>query len=340
VKRKIRFLLTFLILSLFLSFTPLFGFDSYFDDPEDEEDEFVEEPVDEFRDRRVDEFRDGPVDEFRDGPVDEFRDSRSESFIKDDFVPSSDDIVLEKREGKQTYRYKEPDIGKVTVATYLYQESSVTSKKVFELYRNDQVVIVNESSGWYQVEFLGREGWVPLQDIRLEKWHSYRVFFELGGGVGSGGGDISNFDVIGNYFFRLNVSLLQDIAIGVEGKGISFDAGALYAGGGLMVRYYIHGLRTKKSRSALTISGGYIGGLEKPGSSYEYQAGETEYKVFSGPYFGAALDYYFRAWEHFAVGFGGHFNFVQLNGKTENTDLKKQFVQGGAHISFIFNVLR
>jgi hypothetical protein len=363
VKRKKRFYLTLFIAFVFLRVTPLFGFEEYFDEPEDEfrdepedefrdepEDEFRDEPEDEFRDEPEDEFRDEPVDEFRDEPVDEFRDEPADPFVKDEFVPEErrdefvpppeDDFVLEKREGQQTYRYREPDIGKVLIPTYLYQENSVQAKKVFELYKNDQVVVLEEKTGWFHVEFLGREGWVPIQDIRLEKWHSYRVSFELGGGAGSGGGDIKNFDVIGNYFFRLNVSIIQDIVVGVEGKGISFDSKALYAGGGIMLRYYIHGLRTKKTRSAVTLSGGYLGGLEKPSSSYEYQTGETQYKVFSGPYFGAAVDYYFRVWEHMAFGLGGHFNHVTLYGKTETTDLKKSFFQGGAHLSLIFNVLR
>ncbi len=328
---------------------PIYGFDQYFDEPEDEffdepEDEFLDEPEDAFLDEPEDEFLDEPEDAFRDDPVDDFRDDFRDdpppAFIQDDFSPGSDDFVMEKREGRQTHRYREPDIGRVLIPTYLYQENSVQSRKVFELYRNDQVVVISENAGWYQVEFLGREGWVPMSDVRLEKWHSYKVFFELGGGAGSGGGDIKNFNVLGNYFVRLNVSILQDLVIGAEGKGISFDAGALYTGGGLVLRYYIHGLRTKKSRSALTLSGGYIGGFEKPGSSYEFQAGEAQYKVFGGPYFGASLDYFFRVWEHFALGIGGHFNYVSLYGKTETADLNKSFVQGGAHLSFIFNVLR
>ncbi len=361
VKRKVRSLLILLFLLSFFSSNTLFafgfvmsavGYDHFYDDydEEDEEDEFLDEPEDEFFDEPVDEFFDDPVDEFFDEPVDEFRDISPEPFIRDEFrpvesrdafvPPPEDDFVMEKREGERAHRYREPDLGRVLVPSYLYRDNSVQSNKVFELYRNDQVVILEESPGWFRVEFLGREGWVPMQDVRLEKWHTYRVSMELGGGVGSGGGDISNFKVLGNYFFRLNVSLLEDLIVGIEGKGISFDADALYAGGGIMLRYYIHGLRTKKSRSALTFSGGYIGGLEKPGSTYEYRAGEPEFKVFSGPYFGASVDFYLRAWERIAFGFGGHFNFVRLYGKTETASLKKNFVQGGAHISMIFNVLR
>jgi len=163
---------------------------------------------------------------------------------------------------------------------------------------------------------------------------------ELCGGAGSGGGDIKNFDVLGNYQFRLNVAVLQDFVIGAEGRALSFNTDSFYYGGGLMLRYYIHGLRTRKTRSALSVSGGYLAGTEKPGSTYEFQMGETQYKVFSGPYVNVSLDYFFRLFEYMNLGVGGYFSYVHLFGKTETADLEKGFYQGGGQLSLTFNILR
>ena len=247
---------------------------------------------------------------------------------------------MEKRQSDETFQYRQPDLGKIVVPTYLYAESDIKSKKLFELYSRDEVEIMEENNNFFRVKFLGKEGWVPMADVQLEKWHTYRVSMEIGGGAGSGGGDIKYFDVLGNYNFRLNVSVVQDFVIGIEGRAISFDTDSFYAGGGLMLRYYIHGLRTKKTRSALSVAGGYVGGQEKPGSTYEFQMGETQYKIFSGPYVFASLDYFVRAFEYMNIGFGGYFSYVHLFGKTENTKLEKGFYQGGGQLSLTFNILR
>jgi len=274
----------------------------------------------------------------KDEPVkDEFA---KEEVKKDVFAVEEDDFVQEKREKGKTHKYKEPDLAKISFPTYLYAENSIKSKKLFELYKNDEVIVLEEAEGFTKVEFLGKEGWIPTQDMRLEKWYTYRVSMELLGGAGSGGGDIKNFSVLGNYHLRLNVAVVQDFVIGGEGRAVSFDSDAFYAGGGLVLRYYIPGLRSKKSRSALTASVGYVGGMEKPGSNYEYQTGETQYKVFSGPYVDVSLDYFFRIWEYMDIGLGGYFSYVHLYGKTEMTDLEKSFYQGGAQLSFNFNILR
>lgn len=263
-----------------------------------------------------------------------------EEVKQDVFAAEEDDFVQEKREKGKTHKYKEPDLAKISFPTYLYAENSIKSKKLFELYKNDEVIVIEEAEGFTKVEFLGKEGWIPTQDMRLEKWYTYRVSMELLGGAGSGGGDIKNFDVLGNYHLRLNVAVVQDFAIGGEGRIMSIDADALYAGGGLVLRYYIHGLRTKMSRMALTAGAGYIGGMEKPGGTYEYNIGESQYKVFSGPYVDVSLDYFYRVWEYMDIGIGGYFSYVHLYGKTETADLEKGFYQGGAQLSFNFNILR
>lgn len=313
------------------------------DDVEEEED--IEEETEKERDSEEDVEEDefAPVEKKEDAfaPEEKKDDAfNQETVSKDAFSQGEDDFVLEKRQSDETFQYKDPDLGKIVVPTYLYAENNIKSKKLFELYSRDEVEILEEKSSFYRVKFLGKEGWIPMADVMLEKWHTYRVSMELCGGVGSGGGDIKNFDVLGNYHFRLNVAIVQDFVIGAEGRAISFDTDSFYFGGGLMLRYYIHGLRTRKTRSALSVSGGYMGGTEKPGSTYEFQMGETQYKVFSGPYFNVSLDYYFRLFEYMNIGVGGYFSYVHLFGKTETADLEKGFYQGGGQLSLTFNILR
>lgn len=313
------------------------------EEAEEEEEEESESEEDDFapKDKKDDFAPSKPAenDPFVNKPSSE--DAFSQDTVqKDAFSSSEDDFVLEKRQSDETYQYKKPDLGKVVIPTYLYAESDIKSKKLFELYSKDEVEIMEENNGFFRVKFLGKEGWIPMADVQLEKWHTYRVSMEIAGGAGSGGGDIKNFDVLGNYSFRLNVSVVQDFVVGLEGRALSFDVDSFYVGGGLMLRYYIHGLRSKKTRSALTVAGGYLAGQEKPGSTYEFQMGETQYKVFSGPYIYTSLDYFVRMFEYMNIGFGGYFSYVHLFGSTENAKLEKGFYQGGGQLSLTFNILR
>ena len=199
--------------------------------------------------------------------------SAKSSKQKDDFVqdgsqslypdPEEDDFVVEKREKGVVHRHKEPDLATVVKSSYLYREASVRSKKLFELYEKDDLVVLEEADDFYRVEFLGKEGWVPKGAVRLEKWYTYRISIELSGGIGGGGGDFKNFDIIGNYTLKLNVGVFQDFVIGVEGRALSLDTDNLYGGGGVALRYYIPVLRTRKTRSAVTASAGFIGGIER-----------------------------------------------------------------------------
>ena len=265
---------------------------------------------------------------------------------KDDFVkedpnniypdPDEDDFVVEKREKGVVHHHKEPDLGKVVVSTYLYTEASVRSKKLFELYKNDDLVILEEVNDFYKVEFLGKQGWVPRDDVRLEKWYTYRVSLELFGGVA--GGKVSNYDIIGNYALRVNVAVVQDFVVGLEGRGMSFDRDNLFGGGGLMLRYYIHGLRTRKTRSAITASAGFLGGVQLISS--ERNITSKKFSFSGGPYATASLDYFFRVWEYIAIGLGGDFTYLKtyssFNGISRNEDL----FLGGGHLTLMFNVKR
>ena len=266
---------------------------------------------------------------------------------KDDFVqggsktiypdPEEDDFVVEKREKGVVHRHKEPDIGKVTVSTYLYREASVRSKKLFELYEKDDLVILEEADDFYRVEFLGKEGWVPKNDVRLEKWHTYMLSIELAGGIAGGGGDFKNFDVIGNYTLKLNVRILQDLVVGVEGRALSLDTDNLYGGGGIMIRYYIPVLRTRKTRSAATASAGFIGGIEKIADRTNQNG---IFSFFGGPYVSVNLDYFFRVWEYIALGAGGDFTYMKMYGSFRGFDRSEQLFQGGGHLSVMFNIMR
>ena len=266
---------------------------------------------------------------------------------EDDFVqggsknlypdPEEDDFVVEKREKGVVHHHKEPDLAKVIVSTYLYTEASVRSKKLFELYEKDDLVVLEEANDFYRVEFLGKEGWVPKDDVRLEKWYTYRLSIELAGGVGGGGGDFKNFDIIGNYTLKLNVGALQDLVVGVEGRLLSLDRDNLYYGGGIALRYYIHGLRTRKTRSAITASAGFIGGIEKIADRTRPNG---ILSFFGGPYASASLDYFFRVWEYIALGVGGDFTYLKMYGSFRGFDRNEQLFQGGGHLSIMFNVMR
>lgn len=261
---------------------------------------------------------------------------------KDDFAtesdPDEDDFVVEKREKGVVHRHKEPDLGKIAVSTYLYTEASVRSKKLFELYKNDDVVILEENDTFYKVEFLGKQGWVPRDDILREKWHTFRISMELSGGIAGGGGDFKGIDIFGNYTFKLNVAVVQDFVVGLEGRALSFDTDNLYYGGGLMLRYYIHGLRTKKTRSAISASAGFLGGVERISDST--RKNNELFRFFGGPYASASLDYFFRVWEYIALGLGGDFTYLKVYGSFKGIDKSEQLFQGGGHLTLMFNVMR
>lgn len=282
-----------------------------------------------------------------DDPFAKSEPSKKPAKQKDDFVqggsqnlypdPEDDDFVVEKREKGVVHKHKEPDLAKVVNATYLYTEASVRSKKLFELYEKDDLVVLEEVNDFYRVEFLGKEGWVPKDDVRLEKWHTYRLSIELAGGVGGGGGDFKNFDILGNYTLKLNVRALPDLVVGVEGRALSLDTDNLYYGGGIVLRYYIHGLRTRKTRSALTATAGFIGGIEKIADRTRPNG---ILSFFGGPYVSANLDYFFRVWEYIALGVGGDFTYLKMFGSFKGFDRSEQLFQGGAHLSVMFNVMR
>ena len=234
------------------------------------------------------------------------------------------------------HHHKEPDLGKVVMPTYLYSEASVKSKKLFELYKNDELVIQEEVDDFYKVEFLGKEGWVPRDDVRLEKWHTYRISFELAGGVG--GGKVNRYDIVGNYALRLNVAVVQDFLVGLEGRMLSFDTDNLYYGGGLLLRYYIHGLRTRKTRSALTASAGFQGGAVMI-SSNSHITGK-KFRFSGGPYVTVSLDYFFRVWEYIALGIGGDFTYLKTYSSFNGINKNEELFLGGGHLALTFNMMR
>lgn len=322
------------------------------DDEDEEEEESSSEEAEEAEESEEEESGNQSKDDnsdFEEKEEDPFAKTAPEKPAKqkDDFVqggsknfypdPEDDDFVVEKREKGVVHHHKEPDLAKVVNPTYLYTEASVRSKKLFELYEKDDLVVLEEVNDFYRVEFLGKEGWVPKDDVRLEKWHTYMLSIELAGGVGGGGGDFQNFDIIGNYTLKLNVRALQDLVVGIEGRALSLDTDNLYYGGGIALRYYIHGLRTRKTRSAITVSGGFIGGIEKIADRTRPNG---ILSFFGGPYASANLDYFFRVWEYIALGVGGDFTYLKMYGSFKGFDRSEQLFQGGGHLSVMFNVMR
>ena len=257
--------------------------------------------------------------------------SGSQSLYPD---PEEDDFVVEKREKGVVHHHKEPDLAKVTVSTYLYTEASVRSKKLFELYEKDDLVVLEEVNDFYRVEFLGKEGWVPKNDVRLDKWHTYRISLELSGGIS--GGKVSRYNIIGNYTLKLNVSIIQDFVIGIEGRAMSFDTDNLYGGGGIALRYYVHGLRTKKTRSAISAAAGFLGGIEKIADSTKPNG---KLCFSGGPYVSVSLEYFFRVWEYIALGLGGDFTYLKTYVYSSGMHTNEVFL-GGAHLSVMFNLMR
>ena len=321
------------------------------DDDEDEDESQGEEQEEEVSETSEDSAEDAAQEAEAEEEEDPFAKSdakpekKAKKKEKDEFLqesksvypnPEDDDFVVEKREKGVVHHHKEPDLGKVVAPTYLYTEASVRSKKLFELYKNDDLVILEEVNDFYRVEFLGKEGWVPRDDVLLEKWHTYRLSFELSGGVG--GGKVNSYDVIGNYTLRLNVSVVQDFVVGLEGRGMSFDADNLFGGGGLLLRYYIHGIRSRKTRSALTASAGFLGGAQLISSKKNISG--KKFRFSGGPYASVSLDYFFRVWEYIALGVGGDFTYLKTYTSFLGINRNEDLFLGGAHITLMFNAKR
>ena len=309
------------------------------DDEEDEEEaaETSEEPLEETS-AEADEEEEDPFAKSSAKP--EKKTKEKDEFVQESKSvypnPEEDDFVVEKREKGVVHRHKEPDLGKVIAPTYLYTEASVRSKKLFELYKNDDLIILEEVNDFYRVEFLGKEGWVPRDDIRLEKWYTYRLSLELAGGVG--GGKVNGYDVIGNYTLRLNVSVIQDFIVGLEGRAMSFDTDNIFGGAGIMLRYYIHGIRSRKTRSALTAAAGFLGGAQLISSNKNITG--KKYRFSGGPYVSVALDYFFRVWEYMAIGVGGDFTYLKTYTSFLGINKNEDLFLGGAHITLMFNLKR
>ena len=339
----------FLILFLVCAYSALFAITPDFSafgvavaaDDEDE-DETEEDPFSESKQKEDDPFAEPKKNE-----EDPFATSKP-SKEKDDFVqsgsrnsyadPEEDDFVVEeKREKGVVHKHKEPDLAKVISPTYLYAGASLKSKKRMELYEDDDLVVLEEADEFYRVEFVGKEGWVPKDHVRLEKWYTYMLSIELAGGIAGGGGDFKNFDIIGNYSLKLNVGVLDDLVVGAEGRALSLDADNLYGGGGVVIRYYIPVLRTRKTRSAVTASAGFLGGVEKIADRTRPNG---TLSFFGGPYVSIDLEYFFRVWEYIALGVGGDFTYLKMFGSFRGFDRSEQLFQGGAHLSVMFNVMR
>ncbi|MCK5809233.1 hypothetical protein KAH37_09635 [bacterium] len=320
-------------------------------DSSDNSDEFGDEKKsDEFgNEKKLDEFGDEKKsDEFGDEKkADEFGDEKksdefggepkSDEGSGDDFSssppPADDDFVMEKR-SDEVLSFKKPDVVKLSRPSFMYVEPSLTSKKMFELYKNDEMEVFEKNGDFYRARFLGKDGWVLAKDVLINKWHSYRLFLDLTGGIAWGGKDFENFSVIGNYNLAFHVSILDFLSVGAVFKSFSLDTDALYIGGGLQVRYLVHGLRTKNSRFALTFGGGYISTTDKPSS-------DSINIVMQGYYIEGAIDYIYRVWEWIHLGVGGDITYDKVWGTIATGEgINRDGLQGGVHLKVIINLYR
>jgi hypothetical protein len=293
-----------------------------------------EKKSDEFSDeKKSEEFSDEKKsDEFTgDAPNDE----GANDFSSQVTPQAEEDFVMEKR-SDEVLSFKKPDVVKLSRPSYMYVEPSLTSKKMFELYKNDEMEIFEKNGDFYRARFLGKEGWVQEKDVIINKWHSYRIYLDLTGGIAWGGGDIKNASVMGNYNLAVHVSLFDFMSIGAQFKSFSVARDAFFLGGGLQLRYLVHGIRTKNSRFALTFGGGYLSFMEKPGDSMVI----SENMTMQGYYIEGALDYIYRVWEWIHLGIGGDVTYYSLWGNTPTEKINRGGAQGGVHLKVIINLYR
>ncbi len=313
------------------------------DDSSDSGDDFKDKKSkkkDEFSDKKDDSDSE---DDFKvkKKKKDEFSDKSDDSESDDDLSSSSnlsedssDDFVLEKRV-RTVSEYKEPDIAKVVFPSFLYQYDDLKSKKIFELYKNDELEVLETKDKWLKVSFLDKVGWVRREDVRLEEYHTAKFFGELNSGIGFGAGDLKNYSLLSQYNVALFFSFKKIFSVGGEFRTLFVNYDVAYVMGGPSVRFFVPKIQTKNSRVALTLSGGYIVARDRPG----YNDTSLEYKILSGPYTNFSIDYVYRIVDYFYLGVGTDLHYEYLYGKTDNETFNKKIFSGGVHLKFLFNII-
>ncbi len=250
-------------------------------------------------------------------------------------VKPKDEFVLEKR-SEEIQEYKEPEVVSVKRPTYLYTENSVDARKVFELFRGDDLVVIDEDGDWLKVEFLGKEGWVERDAVSFNKYAVYSLFADLSVGLSSSP-ELKNFSVLGDYSIALFYGLHEYFMPGAEFKALSVDADVMYTGGGPVLRGHIPYLESKISKTMLSVSGGYFRMPEIP--LYKGTGSRPDTIVFNGGYLSGAIEHVVRVSEPVYIGGGFDFLFAGGSGKTASgEEVHRSFWSFGGRIKVLFNI--
>lgn len=284
------------------------------------------------------------ADDFREEPAaddfdrkDSFREDfdRRDEFRKDEFENKEGvDYTIDRE--KQMDEYKEPMKGTIVSTIFFYQDKSVDSSVMFELKKGDEVEVMQEDDTWYNIRFLGKEGWVKKEGVNIPEFYAYRIYLEINGGTGGQSGDISNYKGLGLIKGQIGVSILQDLSLGLDYQGLFIDSDATVQGVGGFARWLLPYLRTRNSRFAVSAGGGYAYYLGRPGYTDDFDS----YKIFSGGYFSASVDYIYRLFEWLYIGVGPDMLYSSLKTTINNDPVKRDFLYGGGHMKIIINILR
>ncbi|HOW51852.1 MAG TPA: SH3 domain-containing protein [bacterium] len=291
-----------------------------YDDGDEDE---AEESLGDQEETSKDEFTVKPKDEFAEKPKDEFAEK------------PKDEFALEKRE-EEVYEYEEPDIVNVKRPAYLYAENSVDSRKMFELFKGDELIVLEERDDWVKVEFLTKEGWVERDAVSFTDYTLYRIFLDLSVGL-SYSPELLNYSVLGTYSLGLFYGVHEYFIPGVECKALSIDTDVLYIGFGGAIRAHIPYLESKRSKTTLSVSGGYFRMPDAPG--YRDKDSRSDTILFEGGYFSGAIEHVVRVSDPVYV--GGGFEFMYASGTTTATvgkGIRPEFWTVGGRIKVMFNI--
>ncbi|MFO7735898.1 MAG: SH3 domain-containing protein [bacterium] len=282
----------------------------------------------------ADDFREEPpADDF--DQKDSFREEPPPDSFRDDFETKADVDYTVDRE-KQMDEYREPMKGSVVSTIFFYRDKDVESPVMFELKKGDEVEVTQEDDTWYKIRFLGKEGWVKKEGVNIPEFYAYRIYLEINGGMGGQSGDVSNYKALGLVNGRVGVSIVQDLSLGLDYQGLFIDSDATVQGVGGFARWLVPYLRTRNSRLAVSAGGGYAYYLGRPGYTDDFDS----YKIFSGGYFGASVDYIHRIFDWLYIGVGPDILYSSLKTTINNDPVKRDFLYGGGHMKIIVNILR
>ncbi len=300
---------------------------------EDDEDDFKKEDKsqdeDDFKkESEADDFvKEEPAkDDFtpEDNHNDDYSKKESSSYNED-----RDYSSVSGRRGRDVMSYREPDIAEVVTATYLYASRDLKSEKYFEVYVGDQMQVSEIGADWCKVTFLGKDGWIPTDHLIIDRFYSFRLILDLTTGFAFP--TDSDYTLAGSHSLSALVKTVDFLYVGAEFKAINLDSDTLYAGGGAIVRAYIPWLDTKKSRTSVDLSGGYM-----------YF---PDWINLKGYYLSTSVDWLYRLTNRFYLGAGFNFTYATGSGDMTNETSSSGSVERtmyipGLHVKMVFNTIK